>query len=380
VTAAALRAVAKLVSTVGIGAYASKIGLLDKTALSILSKLIFSLLQPCLLFVNVASTCAKAFRGHGSHGGLNPVFFLPMVAAFQIFVGFTVGKFISFFMFRSGKDGPSDDEKQLLTCTTFGNSGPLPLVFVDALLKQHHNAAYLPQSVGFVSLYLLGWSPLFWIIAPAILSDEKAGGKTDWNVVGKRVFSPPVMGSLLGMVVGATPFLRRLLINHDGLFNPIFEAIRTLGAGYLPAVLLVLAGSLLPEASSPAAASSSGGGAVAAPSPSVSKFDWNLIKQIVSIYASRFVLMPMLAFSIVTALRTHFPGSAIVKLLQDKVLLFVLLLETCMPSAQNSTVILQLQKNTAGAAKMAKTLMIIYIAGVPMISYWIARILGFVNL
>lgn len=57
---AALNALLKLISTCGIGLWASKIGLLDKTALSILSKLIFGLFQPCLLFVNVASTVASS--------------------------------------------------------------------------------------------------------------------------------------------------------------------------------------------------------------------------------------------------------------------------------------------------------------------------------
>merc|ERR1719223_1360093 len=63
VTAASLRAVAKLLSTVGLGGYASKQGMLDKNALQVLSKLVFGLLQPCMLFVNVAQTVS------GSAGG-----------------------------------------------------------------------------------------------------------------------------------------------------------------------------------------------------------------------------------------------------------------------------------------------------------------------
>ena len=75
-----------------------------------------------------------------------------------------------------GSDPDSEDAKQLLMCSSFGNSGPLPLVFVDALLK--HQGDSLPKAVAYVSLYLLGWSPLFWIFGPMILSKKDPNAKT----------------------------------------------------------------------------------------------------------------------------------------------------------------------------------------------------------
>ena len=85
VTAASLRAVAKLLSTVGLGGYASKQGMLDKNALQVLSKLVFGLLQPAMLFVNVAQTVSS------SAGGVT-TWLLPLAAASQIFMGFVIGK------------------------------------------------------------------------------------------------------------------------------------------------------------------------------------------------------------------------------------------------------------------------------------------------
>ena len=357
-TAAALRAVSKLLSTCGIGIWASKTGLLDKAALSVLSKLVFGLLQPCLLFVNVASTVAKL----GPSGGA-AVTLLPLVAGVQILLGYVVGKIVSLLIY--GRKS-SEESKQLLTCTAFGNSGPLPLVFVDALLRAHADQSLLPQSVGYISLYLLGWSPLFWIIAPAILSDESSG-KTDFKTLMKRVISPPVLGSIGGLVVGYVPFLRNLLLPANGLLNPVFEAMRTLGAGYLPAVLLVLAGSLTPTKEEP----TPGTVTVAEESPA------SFVKRAASIYMARFLLMPTVGFGIIKLLRKYFSTSP---LINDAVLMFVFLLETCMPSAQNSTVILQLQNNRAAATRMAKTLMFIYILGVPAMSFWIIKILQTTNL
>ena len=43
--------------------------------------------------------------------------------------------------------------------------------------------------------------------------------------------------------------IRNNLVSKTGLFNPAFEAVRTIGTGYLPAVLLILAGSLIPAKS-----------------------------------------------------------------------------------------------------------------------------------
>ena len=367
ISAVAIRAVLKLISTCGAGVIAGKFGLLDKTALGVLSKLVFYLFQPCMLFVSVAGTIDK-MGGNGSVMRL-----LPMAAAFQIFIGFAVGKLLSFLFY--GKDQSSEEAKQLLTCTTFSNSGPLPLVFVDALLKAHADATFLPRSVGYVSLYLLGWSPLFWIFAPTILTPSEAADPTKTPptqqeklaVIAKRVFSPPVMGSLFGLIVGATP-LKKLFLPVTGIFHPIFEAARTLGTGYIPSVLLVLAGSLTPPTKEEELANPV--------KQSDDKFAF--IKQVGAIYIARFLFMPTLGFALLAAVRKYFPS--MVPVLADPILVFVLLLQTCMPSAQNSTVILQLQGNRGAAARMAKALMAIYIMGIPAISYWLVRILSITNL
>lgn len=361
VTAASLRAVAKLLSTVGLGGYASKQGMLNKNALQVLSKLVFGLLQPCMLFVNVAQTVS------GSAGGTT-TWLLPLAAASQILMGFIIGKFMGNLIY--GKGGNADDKAQTLTGTSFGNSGPLPFVFVDGLFRNHPDPTILAKANAYISLYLLGWSPLFWMFAPVTLgaTDEKGTPAERRAALLKRVFSPPVTASLLGLVVGLCPPLVKLMMDKKGLLNPVVEAMRTLGTAYVPAVVLVLAGSLFPsDTESPKTEAKAGG----------KKFlgqDLDFIKQIVSIYASRFLLLPLVGFSAVKAAKQYVPFLA--KTLSDEVLVVVLLLEACMPSAQNSTVIYNLQGKNLLAARMARVLMAIYVLGVPAISFWIARILG----
>jgi len=362
VNAAALRAISKLLSTCGLGAVASRKGILDKTAISVLSKMVYNVFQPCLLFVNVMSTVARS-------GGDSAISVLPLAAAFQIVVGYIVGKVVSYFMY--GKE-PTDDSKLLMTCTTFGNSGPLPFVFADALFRAHPDPTLAPKAVAYISLYLLGWSPLFWVLATTILSKGAKGSREDqMKALMGRVLSPPVVASLSGLAVGYIPFIRNLLLSPTGILNPLLEAMRTLGNAYLPAVLLVLAGSLVPPPAGPA-------DKPVPAEPKVNGSRTNFFKKAVAVYASRFLLMPSLGFFLIKTAQAKVPFLA--NTLTDKMLVFVLLLETCMPSAQNSTVILSLNGDSQGASQMARLLVAVYIAGIPAMSFWLAKVMKFTGL
>lgn len=365
IQSSAVKAVAKLLSTCGIGAYAAQKGILDSQAISVLSKMVFNIFQPCLLFVNVCETVAAQSAVSGS----KITYLLPMVAVFQIMIGYIVGKIVTalpFFKFSPSRS------KQLLACTTFGNSGPLPLVFTDALFRMSPDKTLLPKSVAYISLYLLGWSPIFWVLCTSILSkgSDKISAEENMKLLKKSVLSPPVMGSVFGLIVGSIGPLRELFIN--GVLKSVFEAMRTLGAGYLPAVLLVLAGSLI----SPQPAKDETLKAAVQPTENSR---WGFIQQISVVYLCRFLLMPSLLFAIINSLKVVYP-SMHAYLQSDKLLLFILLLEACMPSAQNSVTIQQLAGDKEGANMMAKTLLAIYALGTPAITFWLMKILHFTDL
>eukprot|EP01033_Poteriospumella_lacustris_P004765 gene4765-3420_t len=383
---AALKAIGKLLSTCGIGVWAGKVGILDQAALSVLSKLIFNIFQPCLLFVNVARTVANLSGSAAKSGSAEAIYMLPIAAALQVVVGYVVGKLLSFFIYRNDPD--NDEAKELMACTTFANSGPLPLVFTEGLFHTSADHTLVGRSAAYISLYLLGWSPLFWILGPAILQQRNGQHKKDPAQARKellsRIFSPPVVASLLGMAVGFVPFLRNLVVHADSPLSVVYEAMRTLGSAYLPSVLMVLAGSLSPPAA-PAAATATAAPAAATAAPAATatatekKVDWQFVMKVGSVYLSRFLLMPAIGFGALKFLAKTSPAMATL-FAKDRLLLFVLLLETCMPSAQNTTVILQLQGNKAGATKLARTLMMIYVLGVPAITFWLVQILQLTKL
>lgn len=386
---AATSAISKLMSVCGIGYCAGRAGLLDQNAVSVLSKLVFSLIQPCFIFVQVTGSISKQ-----AEQGLNAsLMLLPLMAALQVALGFLVGSLVSKILYP--KKQSSDDMKQLLACTTFGNSGPLPIVFTDAIFSSHSDRTLLKKGMAYISLYLLGWSPMFWIVGPAILADPNNSTAPQSAVekrkqLFKRVFNPPVIASIFGLICGCSRSLSSLFVPPSSLFNPIYEAASTLGNAYLPCVLLILSGSLTATAAPSTSSTSSPSSAASSTSVPAkgSSFEQLLSKiesnkefatEVFAVYLAKFLVMPSISFLLVALLNRHVPAAA--QLFRtDPMLLYVLLLETCMPSAQNLTVILQLQGKKKAATRLARVLMIIYFFGVPAITYWLVRILHLTKL
>jgi len=344
---ASVSAVSKLVCCVALGFVATKNKKMDQTAVSSMSKLIYNIFQPALLLVNVAQTLAMA------EGGLGPLLPLPIFAIIQILIGSTIGSVLCSALKLPRE---SRDRRELKMCTTFANSGPLPLLFADALFKNFADTTLVPRAVAYISFYLLGWSPMFWTYgfsiaagkkestAPALPEGASALDKikawwSDPNT--QRIFSPPVFGCILGALVGLTP-LKGLLIGKSAPLSPAFDAMRTLGAAYLPAAILVLAGSLAGKSSDDGTAGES----------------TSLVRNVSMVMLARFVMMPIAALALVKS------GISLNMLPNDKMLYFILLMEACMPSAQNSVIMLQMEGQTAAAQSMAKTLSTVYLLSI----------------
>jgi predicted permease len=156
---------------------------------------------------------------------------------------------------------------------------------------------------------------------------------------------------LLGIIIGSTGFLRSLLVIPGAPLAPVFAACRTFGTAYLPAAVLVLAGSLVKKQE---------------PSAENDKSSSIHPKTIISLLASRFVLSPFLAIATVRLLGLL--GLMPVNNARTlAVVTFTLLMEGCMPPAQNSVIMLQLAQEKGRAAKMAKLLTVIYaLSAVPV--------------
>lgn len=360
-------AIAKLLSSIGLGALATPRGprmlgrVLDGPSISALSKLTYWMFQPCFLMCSVASTLAAATSPAGAAvvAGIpkGALLLLPLASLFQIGLGGIAAKLITTRKFGVrpmllGIDTDDDDgANDVKMCTTFSNSGPLPLILSDALF----GGAILSDVSACISFYLLMWSPLFWSFGRVILgsyTDTKGENDTLRTKIAsnlKKFFSPPVVGSILGVVIGSSSMLRDLMLAPRGALAPLFGAANTFGVAYLPAAVLVLAGSL--------AGAKKGEPSDTAEPPKVASS--LTAKTVIAIMMSRFILSPVLAITTVRLL-------SVLKLLPVDdpralaIVTFTLLMEGCMPPAQNSVIILQLDDKKERAAKMAKMLTVIY--------------------
>ena len=117
---------------------------------------------------------------------------------------------------------------------------------------------------------------------------------------------------------------------------------------YLPSAILVLAGSLVKKKE-----------ATSVESEADKKSSSVHPKTIISLLFSRFLLSPILALSTVRLLQVAnlMPVDNARTL---AIVTFTLLMEGCMPPAQNSVIMLQLKGEKGRAAKMAKLLTVLY--------------------
>jgi auxin efflux carrier family protein len=364
---AGLGATAKLLSSIALGGFAAtkRMNILDGAAVSALSRLTYWVFQPAFLLCSVSSTFVTASAASSSTtaaaAGLPGRFLalMPLIAALQIAMGAIVGKVVC----KLGRINDESEQSQVQMCTTFGNSGPLPLIFSEALFAgaAGRGSALFRDVAACISFYLLVWSPLFWSFGRVILGTYNNGSSNSNAVNGqqatfmnkvkdevKKFLSPPVIGSILGVLIGTIPVLRSLFFG--GLATPLFGAIATLGTAYLPAALLVLAGSLVGTNKSDAMTTAT----TTTPTRTIPS-----VKSIAAIFLSRFLVAPSLSFLALTAMSNMgLLGAAGTR--ARAVVSFAILAEGCMPPAQNSVIMLQLEGLKERASSMAKLLTILY--------------------
>jgi predicted permease len=386
VAQASIAATAKLLASLGLGVLAAKKGppnLLNGEALAVLSRLTYWIFQPAFLFASVSKTLYTAAATTTSTAGtagsglsLQALWLLPMLAVGQILCGAVGGRILAKLY---GADQNSAERNNVYMCTTFANSGPLPLIFTDALFGTS-NAVLQSQMAAGISFYLLAWSPLFWTLGKLILaSEEDEDDETDmgtdttgttlssWKTSVQstliKILSPPVIGSLVGLLVGMIPTLRNVVFGPFG--KPLYGALQTLGTAYLPAALLVLAGSLVGGGGS--ASSSTTKTPVSSTTNTTTTTTTNndttapTLRGMAAIATYRFFISPVLTLVVAT--------QWIAKLTwmdtrTRAIIMFLCLMEGCMPPAQNSVILLQLANRPGPAAAMAKLLTILYTTAV----------------
>jgi len=372
-----LDSMAELLTSCALGYTATRIGLISASNIQSLATVVFNVFLPSMLVTSVAKTVARA--------GLGSLMVIPFAAWAQVLLGVAVGTF-SLRMLRMQRSTPAS--RGIAVLSSFGNAGVLPLIFVNSLFQGAAAEATRQRATSLVAMYLLGWSPLFWTLGYALLTGSHVGAGND-DVTPRagvahaddrsgaasakehpraalllgslkervltlregltRVWTPPIIACLVGLIVGSVPMLHRVLI-PSAMSGPsplpLYRCLENLGCAYSPAALLVLAGSL--------------GAATGGERPPQGELG-HTFTHVLAISMARFVLVPLSSFGLLqAALRLGL-------LSPDPLRDFVLLLQSCMPSAQNAVLALQVAESPMRAARMARILLAVYLlAAIPV--------------
>lgn len=364
------------------------VNILTASNRKLLNGLVFTLFLPCLIFTQLgrAVTLQKMIEW----------WFIPM----NVVLGSISGSLIGFIV-ASIVRPPKNYFKFTIVQIGIGNIGNVPLVLISALCQDRTNpfgdsetcnqmgSAYISfgQWVGAVILYTY----VFYMLSPpedsakGDLEFAPTGGKNrlenlggskvpllaseelvadspstsvDWHtrtrkISGsisslvdrfkvKQIMQPPILASILAMIIGAVPFLKHLIMTDDAPLFFITDSCVILGGAMIPSILLALGGNLV-------------GG------PGNSKLG---LKTTVAIILSRLFLVPPTGLGIVTlADKLGFLPP------NDKMFRFVLLLQHTMPTS----VLAGAVANLRGFAEMeaAAILFWIHICAIFSMAIWI---------
>lgn len=336
----------------------------------------YNVFQPAFLLCNVVNTIATGATG----GGIpkKSLLLMPIMSLVQIMIGALFSKLVVNVANLKG-----DEKCDSRVCMTFVNSATLPFIFAAALFKD--NQGLMSDVSACLSFYLLMWSPAFWTYGRSVLlkgsnaqsTTNNTGKKTsDLMVALTKLFSPPVMGSTIGIVIGSNPLLRNAFL-EDGFLSPLFRATKTLGTAYLPSAILVLSGSLIGGKSDSNTPKTKQSKSIDTTSK---EFQPLRLRTVASILFARFILSPASAYLTLHLLSTYTNILPPLGTKSRAVVSFIILMEGCMPPAQNSVLILQLVGFKDRAERMAKMLTLLYVLSIIPITFLMSLALQFSNI
>ncbi len=288
------------------GIILARLKLIDSNSLQTISRIIFHLLMPCMLFASFAQTM--------DFGKLKELWILPVTALIYIVGGLALGAAAA----RILKVKP--ESRSMVTASSgFANAMylPIPLVAAICLIFPEFSGNPELKAVGmaYVSMFIIIFSPMMWTLGFNIL-----GEKPHSSIKFSDIITPPVCGIVLGFAVANFPFAKNAFCGDGGFLHPVFTACVSLGNAVVPCAMIVLGGSF-------------------AFSPLAKHADK---RSVVAVILVKLIVLPLLAILYIKALIFFnlIPHGAV----QDRLLVIVMLIQAAVPPATTLIVISSLQK------------------------------------
>lgn len=360
-------AMVELTVSVALGYLTVATGLLSPVAVNQLAKVVYNFLLPAFLFSSVVRTVT-------SYGLSRGMLAIPLLASLQICAGLLMSRVVLKALRKRWTTGSG---RRFVTCATFGNSGVLPLLLTDAIFR-HGDAAVLARSSSYVSFFLLGWSPIFWSLGSAVLCGGESGREGPRVEPGmlRKVLSPPIVAALSGLAIAiAAP--ERAISAAASPIRMMLTVLTNFGRAYPPSALLVLAGSLASTAQRGAQRETDPDLSIRGSTEEDHGDGVGFGQCVAGVMACRYVLNPTVAVCVLSLLRRL---GIVPSMAQDPLLAFVVLLQSAMPPAQNSVIMLQKEDRLEGAQEMSRLLFVTYLLAALPISLLVSLFLDYTGL
>ncbi len=310
ITISSTATVATLMLCAAVGYFLRKYDVVPRQFSVIISKLVFYVFLPCMLFTKTAAYITPE--------RISGIWIFP--ASFLLFMFLGLGlSYLTVKIFKTNRDFV----RPVIASTTFHNSGYLPISLMvtacEVFPVLRNDPAAERESITFISAYLLTSTTLLWTLGFAIISGRNHR-TFDW----KKVITPPIIGLVAGTAIGLVPPVSKVLVHGSGLLFPLFGAADLLARGVIPCVLLLVGAGLA----------------------NLPKVGGICKKTVISAIAIRLIIIPAFALVYIYFLRKW--GIMEMTLLPS----LVLAVEACMPPANNLIVMASLtdQKAESGLA------------------------------
>mmetsp|Transcript_10497 Transcript_10497/g.14823 ORF Transcript_10497/g.14823 Transcript_10497/m.14823 type:complete len:396 (+) Transcript_10497:97-1284(+) len=352
----ALSAAGQAMAELGIsgctGSLCVKTNILTPDVIATLSKTTFSILLPLFL-------CTSMIKTIGTHSIGRSSIAVPIIAILHCLFLYIIST--NFLLAAFGIDSLTNTGRSTAVTCSWGNSGVVPLIFAESLFR--NSEFHISKAYYYVALYLVGWSPFFWSFGKHILIDQQSTNESPEALdeihestfkekiqILKSILPPPVIGVFSGLFISLSPLLSIVWSStkKKALLSFVYNSLQNLGSAANPLSLLVLTSSL-----------------ASGRKCAVERHDdYNSDIESVSflqkwfcVSIARFILSPLLMFFLLKfASNMGIVGAP----KTDPMLWFIMILQSCMPSAQNAVLMLQVADRPKEASDMATFLFSIY--------------------
>lgn len=295
--------------------------------LNALSGLVIYVFLPCLM---VAKLCRES-----SLAVFEGWYWLPIAAVVYVGCGFAIGFLISL-VFPAAERGL---RPLFANMVAFQNAGYVPLPIVACLFPGND------RMLALVMLFVVGISPLLWLVSPAIVSGRFGRG---FRIT--EVLTPPLSAILVALALlwaGLPGRLERIAVGESNLLTVVLAPFELGGQAAIPTILVVLGGMLahlLKERPVHAASAH----------PFVR--DW-LFPSLLAL--ARLVLVPAIGFAVLP--RLGLPAAITV----------ILLIETMTPTALALSVQVRAYGTEEQSALVGRGLLFTYVGSVITLPIWL---------